>query len=48
VDVFGTHSGSKIKLLILSEYVNKTEKIRGTGTITNSYREKEALSDISM
>jgi len=34
------------KLLILSEYANKIEKIRGTLTNTNSYREIEALSDI--
>ena len=36
----------KSKLLILSKYVNKTEKIGGTWTNTNSYRENEALSDI--
>jgi len=36
----------KSKLLILSEYVNKTEKIGETLTNTNSYRESEALSDI--
>jgi len=36
----------KIKLLILSEYGNKTEKIGGMWTNTNSYRESEALSDI--
>jgi len=36
----------KCKLLILCEYVNKTEKTGGTGTDTNSYRENEALSDI--
>jgi len=38
--------GSKSKLLILSEYVNKTETIGGTWTNMNSYRENEALSDI--
>ena len=38
--------GSKSKLLILSEYVNKTGKTGGTWTNTNSYRENEALSDI--
>jgi len=38
--------GEKSKLLILSEYVNKTEKIGGTWTNTNSYIENEALSDI--
>ena len=36
----------KYKLLILSEYVNKTEKTGGTWTNTNSYRENETLSDI--
>ena len=36
----------KSKLLILSEYFNKTEKIGETWTNTNSYRENEALSDI--
>jgi len=36
----------KSKLLILSEYVNKTEKIGRTWTNTNSCRESEALSDI--
>jgi len=36
----------KSKLLILSEYVNKTEKIGETLTNTNIYRESEALSDI--
>ena len=36
----------KSKLLILDDYVNKTEKIGGTWTNTNSYRENEALSDI--
>ena len=36
----------KSKLLIVSEYVNKTEKIGGTWTNINSYRENEALSDI--
>ena len=41
-----TQGGSKSKLLIFSEYVNKTEKIGGTWTNTNSYRENEALSDI--
>jgi len=38
--------GSKSKLLILSEYVNKTEKIEGMWTNTNIYRENRALSDI--
>ena len=36
----------KSMLLILSECVNKTEKIGGMWTNTNSYRENEALSDI--
>ena len=36
----------KSKLLILSEYVNKTEKIGGMWTNTNSYRENEAPYDI--
>ena len=36
----------KSKLLILSKYVNKTEKIGGTWTNTKSYRENEALCDI--
>ena len=36
----------KSKLLILSEYVNKTEKIGGMWTNKNSYRENEVLSDI--
>ena len=40
--------GQKRKLLILSEYVNKTEKTGGTWTNTNSCRENEALSDIFM
>jgi len=38
--------GQKSKLLILSEYVNKTEKIGGMGTNTNVHRENGALSDI--
>ena len=38
--------GQKIKLLILSEYVNKTEKIGGMWTKKNTYRENEVLSDI--
>ena len=38
--------GQKSKLLILSECVNRTEKIGGTWTNTNSCRENEALSDI--
>jgi len=39
--------GQKSKLLILSEYVNKTEKIGRMGTSKNSYyRENEVLSDI--
>jgi len=36
----------KSKLLVLSEYVNKTAKIGGTWTNTNSYRENEASCDI--
>ena len=48
--IFGTkhdiQGGSKSKLLIFSEYVNKTEKIGETWTNTNSYRENDALSDI--
>ena len=36
----------KSNLLILSEYVNKTEKIGGMWTGKNSYRENEVLSDI--
>jgi len=39
--------GQKSKLLILSEYVNKTEKIGGIRTNTDIYRENGALSDIS-
>jgi len=38
--------GQKSKLVILSVYVNKTEKIGGTLTTTNSYGENEAVSDI--
>jgi len=38
--------GQKSKLLILSEYANKTEKMGETWTNKNSYRENEALSDI--
>jgi len=38
--------GQKSKLLILSEYVSKTENIRGMWTNTNIYRENGALSDI--
>ena len=38
--------GKKSKLLILSEYVNKTQKIRGMWTNTSSYRENEVLSDV--
>jgi len=38
--------GQKSKLLILSEYVNKTEKIGGVWTKTNICRENWALSDI--
>jgi len=38
--------GQKSKLLILSEYVNKSEEIGGMWTNKNSYRENEALSDI--
>jgi len=33
-------------VLIVSEYVNKTEKTGGTWTNKNSYRENEAVSDI--
>jgi len=33
--------GQKSKLLILSEFVNKTEKVGGTWTNTNRYRENE-------
>ena len=36
----------KVKLLILNEYVNKTEKMGETWTTKNSYTENEALSDI--
>ena len=36
----------KSKLLILSEYVNKSETIRGMSTNTNSHRENGALSYI--
>ena len=38
--------GQKSKLLNLSEYVDKTEKIWGMRTNTNIYRETEALSDV--
>ena len=38
--------GKKSKLLILSEYVNKTEKIGGIWTNKYSYRENEVLCDI--
>jgi len=38
--------GQKSKLLILSKYVNETEKTGGRWTNTNSGRENEALSDI--
>jgi len=38
--------GQKSTLLLLSEYVNKTEKIGGMWTNTNGYRENEAVSDI--
>ena len=44
-DAYGT--GQTSKLLILSECVDKTEKIGGTRRNTNSYRENAALSDIS-
>ena len=37
--------GQKSKLLILSEYANKTEKIGGMWKNKNSYRENEALFD---
>ena len=37
--------GLKSMLLILSEYVNKTQKIGRMWTNTNSYKENEALSD---
>jgi len=40
--------GQKSTLLILSEYVNKTEKMGGILTTKNSYRENEVLSDIFM
>jgi len=33
--------GQKSKMLILSEYVNKTEKIGGMWTNKNSYREND-------
>jgi len=46
VPVYLYRVGRKRKLLILSEYVNKTEKIGGTWTNTNSCRENEVLSDI--
>jgi len=36
----------KGKLLILREYVIKTEKIGGMWTNKNSYRDNEVLSDI--
>jgi len=38
--------GQKSKLSILSEYVNKTEKIGGIWTKRKNYRENGALSDI--
>jgi len=38
--------GQNSKLLILSEYVNKTEKIGGMCTNKNSSTEHEVLSDI--
>jgi len=38
--------GQKSKLLILSEYVNKTDKTEGMWTEKNSCRENEVLSDI--
>ena len=38
--------GQKCKLLILSECVNKTDKIGGMWTNKNSYRENEVSSDI--
>jgi len=38
--------GQKSKMFILSKCVDKNEKIGGTSTDTNSYRENEALSDI--
>jgi len=44
--IFQGLSFRKSKLLILSEYVNKTEKIGETLTNTNIYRASEALSDI--
>ena len=37
----------KSKLLILSECITKTDKIRGMWTDTNIYRENGALSDIA-
>jgi len=36
----------KSKLVILSECVNKTEKVGKMSTNTNSYGENKALSDI--
>ena len=36
----------KSKLLILSDYVNKIEKMGGMWTNMNSYKENEALSNI--
>jgi len=38
--------GSESKLLVLSEYVNKTEKIGGMRANVDSYGENEAMSDI--
>jgi len=38
--------GQKSKLLVLSEHVNKTEKIRGMKDNTDIYRENGALRDI--
>jgi len=46
VSVIYTQGGSKSKLLTLREYINNTEKIGGTWTKTNSYRESEAVFDI--
>ena len=44
-DVFSLGlQGGKGKLLISSEYVNKTEKIGGMWTNTNSYRENTIFS----
>jgi len=43
-----TYTGwvKKSKLLVLCQYINKTEKMGGFWTIANIYRENWALSDI--